>query len=303
MSNLHEPSRRVLEGSSLSLDSRKGLELLLQAYAVAEEVGRDVWDFALEISVLLNAHLSLNDVRWLVCKGYASLARETTTADDACRSFQFQTHLALRKRSCVVLTAAGAAFIGRSIDSLHAENSQAGNRHDASSKMGDSQYWPSTSNYGLGKAATPNGSAWTPCWDCDRQELRLGLQVVKEFKLHSPNQTIILTAFQEENWPPRIDDPLPPSEIDPKQRLHDTIKSLNRNQKTHLIRFRGDGTGQGVRWQLAPSASKSSGRASDRSDGRFAGDDSPGGADADGAVVPPENSRRRPSPNPPFVAT
>jgi hypothetical protein len=34
--------------------------------------------------------------------------------------------------------------------------------------------------------------------------------VVKEFKLPAPNQETILTAFQEEGWPPRIDDPLPP---------------------------------------------------------------------------------------------
>ena len=95
----------------------------------------------------------------------------------------------------------------------------------------------------------------TPCWDCDRQELRMGSQVVKEFKLHSPNQAIILAAFEEEGWPPRIDDPLPHHvDIDPKQRLHDTIKSLNRNQKARLIRFRGDGTGQGIRWEAVPTA-------------------------------------------------
>jgi hypothetical protein len=62
---------------------------------------------------------------------------------------------------------------------------------------------------------------------------------------------MILSVFDEENWPPRIDDPLPPSKrINTKQRLHDTIKSLNRNQKQRLVRFLGDGTGEGVRWEL-----------------------------------------------------
>jgi len=62
---------------------------------------------------------------------------------------------------------------------------------------------------------------------------------------------MILTTFEEEKWPPKVDDPLPPhAEIDAKQRLHDTIKSLNRGQKRKLIRFRGDGTGQGIRWEL-----------------------------------------------------
>ena len=91
----------------------------------------------------------------------------------------------------------------------------------------------------------------TPRWDRDRHELRVGGELVKQFKLPSPNQEMILMALEEESWPPRIDDPLPPSQkLDAKQRLHDTIKNLNRNQKHRLIRFMGDGTGQGVRWQL-----------------------------------------------------
>ena len=70
---------KALEGSNLSLESRMGLKLLMQAYTCAEEVGRDVWDFAVEIPILLSAGFSLSEVRWLVCKGYASHARETTT--------------------------------------------------------------------------------------------------------------------------------------------------------------------------------------------------------------------------------
>jgi hypothetical protein len=92
--------------------------------------------------------------------------------------------------------------------------------------------------------------AGTPKWDCDRQELRLGTEIVKQFKLPSPNQETILMAFEVKNWPPRIDDPLPyhPG-IEAKQRLHDTIKNLNRNQKCRRIRFMGDGSGKGVRWE------------------------------------------------------
>jgi hypothetical protein len=32
--------------------------------------------------------------------------------------------------------------------------------------------------------------------------------------------------------------------------LQETIKSLNRNQKQLLIRFIGDGSGTGVRWEF-----------------------------------------------------
>ena len=65
------------------------------------------------------------------------------------------------------------------------------------------------------------------------------------------NQERILAAFEEEGWPVHIDDPLPPHpEQDSKRRLHDTINSLNRNQKKRLIQFLGNGNGQGIRWEL-----------------------------------------------------
>jgi hypothetical protein len=89
-----------------------------------------------------------------------------------------------------------------------------------------------------------------PRWDHQRRQLRLGPEIVKEFKLPSPNQETVLMAFEEEGWPPRIDDPLPPQpQLDPRRRLHDTIKALNRKQRQGLIRFRGDGSGEGIRWE------------------------------------------------------
>jgi hypothetical protein len=39
-------------------------------------------------------------------------------------------------------------------------------------------------------------------------------------------------------------------ERDAAQCLHDTINHLNRNQIAQLIRFTGDGTGKGVRWEV-----------------------------------------------------
>jgi hypothetical protein len=90
-----------------------------------------------------------------------------------------------------------------------------------------------------------------PYWDHECHRLYVGKKLVKEFKLPSPNQGTVLMAFEEENWPRRIDDPLPPSaEIDAKTRLRSTIKSLNKNQKHRLVRFMGDGTGEGVIWEL-----------------------------------------------------
>jgi hypothetical protein len=33
------------------------------------------------------------------------------------------------------------------------------------------------------------------------------------------------------------------------ERLHDAIRDLNRGQQQQLIRFSGDGTGQGITWE------------------------------------------------------
>ena len=74
---------------------------------------------------------------------------------------------------------------------------------------------------------------------------------MKQYRVPAPNQEAVLSAFLEEGWPRRIDDPLPPKgDVAPKTRLHDTIKWLNRNQQERLLRFLGDGTGQGVLWEL-----------------------------------------------------
>lgn len=88
-----------------------------------------------------------------------------------------------------------------------------------------------------------------PEWDPLQRELRFANQLIKRFRVPAPNQECVLGAFQEDVWPLRIDDPIPPSHsIDPRRRLHDTIVALNRGQVRDGIRFRGDGTGTGICW-------------------------------------------------------
>lgn len=90
-----------------------------------------------------------------------------------------------------------------------------------------------------------------PHWDLKLRRLMYQGKLVKHFRCPAQNQETILSAFQEEGWPERISDPIPPSkETESKQRLHDAIRSLNRNQTNSLIKFRGDGTGEGVLWSL-----------------------------------------------------
>ena len=97
-------------------------------------------------------------------------------------------------------------------------------------------------------------SADVPHYNSKTRTLTCHGAVARKFRWAASNQEKILLAFQEEGWPTRIDDPLPSdTEICPKRRLHDTIKCLNQGQRskgTWYVRFRGDGTGQGVLWEF-----------------------------------------------------
>jgi hypothetical protein len=76
--------------------------------------------------------------------------------------------------------------------------------------------------------------------------------LIKRFRRPAPVLDLILSAFQEEGWPPQLDDPIPPTlEVDSVTRLHDATNRLNRTQKPRLIVFFGDGTGRGIRWRFA----------------------------------------------------
>jgi len=217
---------------------RNGLALLLEAYSCAVALGRDVWDFAVEIQSLRRAGLTNSALRWMICNDWVKHARESPVADNGGRSFRRSGALTFGKRTCFVLTESGAESAKQVCDELPADG-----RLSCESSSQASQILP----YGRGQEHVQ----LRPKWDAERHQLCLGEVLVKEFKLPSANQGTILMAFEEEEWPPRIDDPLPPSgEVDSKTRLRYTIKSLNKNQKSRLIRFMGDGTGEGIRWEL-----------------------------------------------------
>jgi hypothetical protein len=218
--------------------SREALRLLMEARQYACEVERDIWDFAVEIDALRQAGCTNSEFRWFVCKGFVDHAKETTLAGEDARTFQRRQRpggLTFSRRTCFVLTEAGSRF--------------------ACSVLTEPSADTPCGLIACSKPADESPVAPKPQWDRERQELRFGDIVVKQFKVPAANQERILAAFEEEDWPVRIDDPLPPnSDQDSKRRLHDTINSLNRNQKQNLIRFVGDGSGQGVRWELVESA-------------------------------------------------
>jgi hypothetical protein len=206
----------------------QALTILLQAYDYASDVGRDPWEFAVEISVFQQAGCTHSDLRWLKCKEFVDHATEITAPVDQRREFQLSPNISFNRNTCFVLTPAGA-------------------------RLTRGQIWKTESRavgHGLlGQSGIFIGVV--PVWDRELHVLRVGDLIVKHFKTPAPNQGAILSAFQEEGWPLRIDDPIPPQiGQDSKTRLHDTINALNRNQKHRLIHFVGDGSGQGIRWEL-----------------------------------------------------
>jgi hypothetical protein len=202
------------------------LSILLEAYNYARELDRSVWDFAVEIGTLRRAGLSKSDLRWLVCKDVVAHAAETTSAGASGRTFSQTGILTFRKSTCFVLTDNGALLLG------HGDN--------GTSKAN-----------GLAFPQLEVAAPSVPEWDREQQQLRVGKLIVKQFKVPAPNQTVILEAFQEEGWPVRIDDPLPRhAGQDAKRRLNDTITTLNRHHACRLIRFAGDGSGEGIRWMF-----------------------------------------------------
>jgi hypothetical protein len=193
------------------------VEHLRRAYLYARESNCRVWDFAVEIDSLTTSGVTTSDLRHLVNQRRILHAYEVTGSRDRSRRFRPTNNLSFSKRSCFVLA-------------------------------------EEESNLALPPLPPPHwvdDDKAAPYWDSDRRILWVHGLVVKQFRQSSPNQESVLKAFQEEGWPPAIDDPLPHRPgSDPKCRLRNTIQSLNSHQTNRALRFRGDGSGERVLWEL-----------------------------------------------------
>ncbi len=247
---LFEAESISLSGSADPARLLAGLIRLREARDYARDLGRDLWDFGVEASSLKLEGMTPNDLRWLLCKGYVEHASEITQRSEDRRTFLPIGKLNICRRSCFILTPAGAEFLQSLTRELPRSNILATrtNGHAANGHAANGLAAPAA----VAPAPAVRAEPPMPRWDCQRMELCVGGLIVKQYKLPAPNQEMILMAFEEEGWPHRIDDPIPPRrDHDPKRRLHDTINSLNRNQKNPLLHFLGDGSGQGVRWERA----------------------------------------------------
>jgi hypothetical protein len=212
--------------------THEAMNLLLEARAYSQSLQRNVWDFAVESHRL--SGLSCNHLRWLLCQGFVEHAAEVTSVVNDARTFRRLGPLELTKNTCFILTDTGVLY--------------------ARPLLTESKVLLS------GACLTPSDhiGADIPHWDRDARQLRLGTCVVKQFRVPASNQELVLAAFEVGHWPIRLDDPFSPIPgQDSKRRLHETIDRLNRNQIQRLICFRGDGTGQGVRWEPFIAADQS----------------------------------------------
>lgn len=201
--------------------SRAGLDLLLEAFDSANDVGCEPKEFAVKISYLRKLGVSIPALNWLIGKGYADHLIEVTAPVDEQRTFRTSKSLRLFKRSCFALSKSGADLARSTL----------------------------TAGTATPQEGAPDTAEVRPEWDARAGRLTFGKDVVLKFSRAAPNERAILDRFQELGWPPRIDDPLPGDTVgNPKRRLHNTINALNRKQIAATIRFSGDGTGRGVCW-------------------------------------------------------
>ena len=224
---------------------RPALRVLLEAVYYAEQTSGDCWEFAVELDQLTALGLTSNDFRWLVRKGLVEHQREVTLEGDDGRAFRPTGDLTFSEATCFILTDAGISVACGSCPAA-----TAGVSPSSPLSVEENVRVTILRNFSKNEKG-PRGEPSVPTWDSERRELRINEITVKRFKWTAANPEAILAAFEEEGWPDRIDDPLPPKpEQDSKRRLSDTIKCLNRKQINQLIHFRGDATGEGVTWEL-----------------------------------------------------
>ena len=217
----------------------------MAGFRVSHDLETEGWEFAVKCDALYQAGMSAIDLRWLISRGYVEYA--LTTALPGGQEQLSDKNLPFEERdTCFILTNSGAALaiqvLTRTlqpVSHMPSENRKAGQAGELSGHL----------------VVEPRLVKQRPSWDCDRKELRFREWVIKQFRWPAVNQETVLMAFEEEDWPARIDDPLPPKvNQDPKHRLHDTIKCLNRNHMKPVIRFNGDGTGEGILWTFRECA-------------------------------------------------
>jgi len=243
-------NNREAPGRSMKESERAFLQELLDARLLALELERDRWQFAIEVERAAKLGVPNSVLRQWMARSIVEAGFETTPDNASERTFRRHDGLAISRATCIVLSASGCHWCttnGNHTLTTTTETSAEG--ADETQRLPDHTSEP-VPDVAIQAVAVEQAHTVSPQWDPELRELRMGVQLVKQFRVPAPNQELILCAFAEEQWPARIDDPLPRvPHIDAKRRLQATIVCLNRSQVAPAIRFRGDGTGTGIRWE------------------------------------------------------
>ena len=174
-------------------------------------------DFGIEDSILL----------WMLYQAHIEHFQNLPGPDTGPATLVSVTSLAMLPTSCFALTTAGAAFADRFLADVFA---------------------PEPPIRAAARRELPSGRP-VPCYDMHERVWTWGPYVLKHFRQPALNQELILCTAEELDWLDWFDDPLPRrSGLNPKTRLHETIKDLNRRQTPYLVHFQGDGTGRRIGW-------------------------------------------------------
>ena len=222
----------------------QALRLLRHAGHLADDCARPRVEFAVSLGELRWAGVSAADLRWLLEKRLVVHWWLPAPDAETRKLVEAPNDAMLSERSCLCLTDAGV----RVAESLEGRARGVPHNDGNNSELASNDFLIRGPHF-----LRESGEAFAgpPSWDSERHELWCGSVLIKRFKWRASNQERILAAFEEEGWPARIDDPLPPrAEIDSKRRLGDTIKCLNRNHLAAILKFVGDGSGQGVIWEF-----------------------------------------------------
>ena len=192
------------------------LNALREALEYALDLNTSRWEFAVEWDALRRFGVTRSDLRWLSARGLIESGLEASKPECQLRSFQHCQRLVVSRRTCFVLTDAGEELLA---DGLLANRS----------RLEDAD-WPTSDS-----PPENDSAAALPQWDHDRQELRLGSTVLRQFKLPSADEERVLAAFEERGWPHRIGSPFP-AEGD-RQRLIECVVALNWRLRRPLLHF------------------------------------------------------------------
>jgi hypothetical protein len=200
---------------------------LLEGHSNAVRDRCDPWQFAVNLHDLQLRGLSAPALHALLRAGLVLHGIERLDPDAADRSIQPVLHRHLSSVSCFILSEEG----------VHRACALLAQRDAA---VTADQLGPSAAALLPSFARNADGSRTLSC---------LG-QVVRVFRRFAPVEEKILETFEARHWPLWIADPLPRLDRgNPKIRLKQAITRLNDKQDPLLLRFHGDGNGQGVRWE------------------------------------------------------